>query len=138
MRRKKRRPVQEMNTDINITSLVDVTMMLLIIFILVAPILNQGIELNLPEASSSVPEPEHGLRISMGSEGEIFFDGKPILPQSLDDELRFRARQDPEISVLLEADDRLGYGSVLDVLDRARIAGLTRVSLATQPRRDTP
>lgn len=134
--RRRRRPEQEYNTQINITSLVDVTMMLLIIFILVAPILNQGIELDLPEATTATAEPERGLRISMGPEGEMFLDGKPVLPQSLDDELRLRAARDPSLPVLLEADDRLGYGAVLDVLDRARIAGLTRVSLATEPRRD--
>jgi len=127
-----------MNTQINITSLVDVTMMLLIIFILVAPILNQGIELQLPEASSAAAQPEEGLHISLGPEGEIFFDGKPILPQSLDDELRMRAARNPELPVLLDGDSRLGYGAVLDVLDRARLAGLTRVSLATQPRRERP
>lgn len=134
----KRRPVQEMDTRINITSLVDVTMMLLIIFILVAPILNQGIELQLPEASSATAEPEEGLHISLGPEGEIFFDGKPILPQSLDDELRLRAARNPALPVMLDGDARLGYGAVLDVLDRARIAGLTRVSLSTQPRRERP
>jgi len=120
-------------TDVNVTSLVDVTMMLLIIFILVAPILNQGIDLKLPEASTGTPEPEEGLRISVGPEGEIFFDGKPILPQALDDELRVRARGNPDLPVLLEGDHRLAYGTVLDVLDRARLAGLTRVSLATEP-----
>jgi biopolymer transport protein TolR len=120
-------------TDVNVTSLVDVTMMLLIIFILVAPILNQGIDLKLPEAVTGTPEPEEGLRISVGPEGEIFFDGKPILPQALDDELRVRARGNPTLPVLLEGDHRLAYGTVLDVLDRARLAGLTRVSLATEP-----
>ncbi len=135
---RKRRTTPGPVTDVNVTSLVDVTMMLLIIFILVAPILNQGIELKLPEATSATAEPEKGLRISLGPEGEIFFDGRPVLPQSLDDELRSRALRDPELPVILEGDHRLGYGSVLDVLDRARIAGLTRVSLATQPRSDSP
>jgi biopolymer transport protein ExbD len=135
---RKRRHTRTLNTDVNITSLVDVTMMLLVIFILVAPILNQGIELKLPEASSAEPEPEEGLRISVGAEGEIFFDGKPILPQALDDELRVRAQRNPNLPVLLEGDFRLAYGTVLDVLDRARVAGLTRVSLATEPRRETP
>jgi biopolymer transport protein TolR len=125
-------------TDVNVTSLVDVTMMLLIIFILVAPILNQGIELKLPEASSAAPEPEEGVRISVGPDGEIFLDGRPILPQALDDELRVRAARRPDLPVLLEGDMRLAYGTVLDVLDRARLAGLTRVSLATEPRPDTP
>lgn len=135
---RKRRPRRGLNTDVNITSLVDVTMMLLIIFILVAPILNQGIDLKLPEASTAEPEPEEGLRISLGPEGEIFFDGKPILPQALDDELRARASRRPDLPVLLEGDFRLSYGAVLDVLDRARLAGLTRVSLATEPRREQP
>jgi biopolymer transport protein ExbD len=123
-------------TDVNVTSLVDVTMMLLIIFILVAPILHQGIELKLPEASTATAEPEEGLRIALGPEGEIFFNGKPVLPQALDDELRVRASRNPELPVLLEGDHRLSYGSVLDVLDRARTAGLTRVSLATEPRKE--
>jgi len=134
---RKRRPRRGLNTDVNITSLVDVTMMLLIIFILVAPILNQGIDLKLPEATTGEPEPEEGLRISLGPEGEIFFDGKPILPASLDDELRARASRRPDLPVLLEGDFRLSYGAVLDVLDRARVAGLTRVSLATEPRRES-
>ena len=113
-------------------------MMLLIIFILVAPILNQGIDLQLPEASTAVPEPEEGLRIALGPDGEIFFDGKPVLPQAIDDELRLRASRNPELPVILEGDHRLGYGAVLDVLDRARLAGLTRISLATEPRREQP
>jgi len=133
---KSRRRVPGPVTDVNVTSLVDVTMMLLIIFILVAPILNQGIDLRLPEASTAVPEPEEGLRISLGPDGEIFFDGKPVLPQAMDDELRIRASRNPELPVILEGDHRLGYGAVLDVLDRARIAGLTRISLATEPRRE--
>jgi biopolymer transport protein ExbD len=134
--RKRTRP--NLVTDINVTSLVDVMMLLLIIFILVAPILNQGIELKLPEASTAEAEPEEGLRISVGPEGEIFFDGRPILPQALDDELRRRASDNPALPVLLEGDQRLAYGSVLDVLDRARLAGLTRVSLATEPRKEQP
>lgn len=132
----KRRPIQDYQTGINITPLVDVMLILLVIFLLVAPVLNQGIEIKLPEASTGAAEPEHGLRIELGPEGEILLDGKPILPASLDDELRRRAERDPDLPVLLEGDHRLGYGSVLDVLDRARLAGLTRVSLATEPRRE--
>ena len=131
---KRRRPVQEFQVGINVTPLVDVMLILLVIFLLVAPVLNQGIEIKLPAASTGSPEPEQGVHIELGAGGEILMDGKPILPQSLDDELRRRAAKDPDQPVLLEGDHRLGYGSVLDVLDRARLAGLTRVSLATQPR----
>jgi biopolymer transport protein TolR len=135
---KARRPVQEYQTAINITPLVDVMLILLVIFLLVAPVLNQGIELKLPEASTASAEPEQGLRIALGPGGEIVLDGKPILPQALDDELKRRAKKDPDLPVLLEGDHSIGYGSVLDVLDRARLAGLTRVSLATQPRGENP
>ena len=136
--RRGRRPRRGPVTDVNVTSLVDVTMMLLIIFILVAPILNQGIEVKLPESSTATPEPEQGLRITVGPDGEIFLDGRPVLPQALDDEFRVRAERNPELPVLLEGDHRLGYGVVMDVLDRARLAGLTRVSLATNPRSPEP
>lgn len=135
---KRRRPVQNYETAINITSLVDVTMLLLLIFMLVAPVLNQGIELELPEATTAAAEPEQGLKIALGPDGEILLDGRPVLPRALDQELRDRAERDASLPVLIEGDHRLEYGSVLDVLDRARLAGLTRVSLATQPRRENP
>ncbi len=135
---KHRRTRRGMNTEVNVTSLVDVMMVLLIIFILVAPILSQGIDVKLPEAGSSSPEPEKGLHVTLGKDGQIFFDGKPILLQRVDDEFRTRAKENPETPVVLEGDEKLAYGSVMDILDRARIAGLTRVSLATEPRTERP
>ncbi len=134
----RRRPTRGLNPDVNVIPLVDVMMVLLVIFMLVAPILSQGIDLKLPEAASSTSEPEDGLRISLGADGQIFFDGKPILPQRMDDVLQTRARENPGLPVIVEGDARLDYGVVMDVLDRARVAGLTRVSLATEPRRDLP
>lgn len=134
----RRRPTRGLNTDVNVLPLVDVMMVLLVIFMLVAPILSAGIDLKLPEASSSTAEPEDGLRISLGADGQIYFDGKPMLPQRMDGELQSRARENPELPIIVEGDARIDYGVVMDVLDRARIAGLTRVSLATEPRRDLP
>lgn len=113
-------------------------MVLLVIFILVAPILSQGIDLKLPAAASSGSQPENGLHVSLGADGQVYFDGKPILPQQLDDAFRKRADKDPELAVIVEGDSRIDYGQVMDVLDRARLAGLTRVSLSTEPRRDRP
>jgi biopolymer transport protein ExbD len=82
-----------MNTDVNVTSLVDVMMVLLVIFILVAPILSQGIDVKLPEAGSATSEPEEALRVTMAEDGRILFDGKPILLQSVDEEFRNRAKR---------------------------------------------
>jgi biopolymer transport protein TolR len=132
----RRRPVRSLYTEVNVTPLVDVMLVLLVIFILVAPILSQGIDVKLPEASTGTSEPEGGLHVSLGADGQIFFDGKPMLPQRVDDEFRRRAEKDPGLAVIVEGDARLDYGIVMDVLDRARIAGLTRVSLATEPRRE--
>jgi biopolymer transport protein ExbD len=56
----------------------------------------------------------------------------------VDDEFRTRAKENPETPVVVEGDEKLAYGSVMDILDRARLAGLTRVSLATEPRSELP
>ena len=133
---KQRRPRRSLNTDVNVTSLVDVMMVLLIIFILVAPILSQGIDVKLPEAGSASAEPDKSLRVTLSKDGQIFLDGKSILLQRIDDEFRSRAKENPDLPVVVEGDEQLNYGSVMDILDRARIAGLTRVSLATEPRKD--
>jgi biopolymer transport protein ExbD len=135
---KQRRPRRALNTDVNVTSLVDVMMVLLIIFILVAPILSQGIDVKLPEAGSSSAEPERSLRVTLSQDGQIFFDGKSIILQRVDDEFRTRAKENPETPVVVEGDEKLAYGSVMDILDRARLGGLTRVSLATEPRSELP
>jgi biopolymer transport protein ExbD len=132
MRSRRARP--GLNTDVNVTSLVDVMMVLLIIFILVAPILSQGIEVKLPEAGSSSSEPDEAMRVTLSQDGRIFIDGKPFLIQQVDEEFRSRAKRNPSLPVVLEGDEKLDYGNVMDVLDRARLAGLTRVSLATEPR----
>jgi biopolymer transport protein TolR len=132
----RRRSHRSLYTDVNVTPLVDVMLVLLVIFILVAPILSQGIDLKLPEAASGASQPEEGLHVSLGADGQVFFDGKPILPQQIDDAFQKRASKNPELPVIVEGDSRLDYGVVMDVLDRARVAGLTRVSLSTVPRRD--
>jgi biopolymer transport protein ExbD len=121
--------------EVNVTSLVDVTMMLLIIFILVAPILVQGIEIDLPDAATSTARPDSGLRVSIGPGGEIFLDGAPTMPADLDAALAARAAASPDIPVLVEADGEVEYRVVMDILDRARGAGLRQVSLATEPER---
>jgi biopolymer transport protein TolR len=131
-----RRPSSRLYTEVNVTPLVDVMLVLLVIFILVAPILSQGIDVKLPEASSGSSEPEEGLHVTLGADGQIFFDGKPMLPQQIDDAFRRRASKNRELPVIVEGDARLDYGVVMDVLDRARVAGLTRVSLSTAPRRN--
>lgn len=136
LRSRRRVHAHSLNTEVNVTSLVDVMMVLLVIFILVAPILSQGIDLQLPEATTAGGQPDDGLRVSLGGDGQIYFDGKPVLAQQLDDAFRRRAEKDPELSVIVEGDARLDYGVVMDVLDRARIAGLTRVSLSTEPREE--
>ncbi len=132
----RRRLKRSLYTDVNVTPLVDVMLVLLVIFILVAPILSQGIDVKLPEASSGTSEPEEGLHVTLGADGQVFFDGKPILPQQIDDALRKRAAKNRELPVIVEGDSRIDYGVVMDVLDRARVAGLTRVSLSTAPRRE--
>ena len=120
-----RGPRRGLNTEVNVTSLVDVMMVLLVIFILVAPILSQGIDVKLPEAVVGSAEPEKGLRVTLSRTGRFLRRQADTSPASGRRVSLPRAKANPRDA----GDRRRGRAaelrSVMDVLDRARLAGLT-------------
>lgn len=120
--------------EINMTPLVDVMMVLLIIFMIAAPMLHQGIEVNLPEADADtlplrVDDP---LVLSMNAQGLVFVQNKPIHPSQLIERLipLLTARGDK--SVFLKGDRDLPYGKVIEVLDILHRGGITQIGLVTE------
>ncbi len=120
--------------EINMTPLVDVMMVLLIIFMIAAPMLHQGIEVNLPEADAEtlplrVDDP---LVLSMNAQGLVFVQNKPIHPSQLIERLipLLTARGDK--SVFLKGDRDLPYGKVIEVLDILHRGGITQIGLVTE------
>ena len=130
--------------DINVTSLVDVTMTVLIVFILVAPIIEQGIDVDLPKASATrIEQPEYPVTVSLHGliekgqkKGVIFVNEKRMdrtRPyQALGETLSAMRSNKPKMAVIIRADKDFKYEAVIKVLDVVRGAGITTLSLATQ------
>lgn len=120
--------------QINMTPLVDVMLVLLIIFMIAAPMLHQGIEVNLPEADADtlplrVDDP---LVLSMNAQGLVFIQNTPIHPSQLIERLMPLLTARGDKSVFLKGDRDLPYGKVIEVLDILHRGGITQIGLVTE------
>jgi len=121
-------------SEVNVLNLVDVMLVLLIIFILVAPILEQGIAIRLPPASSSrIDSSPDTLTVSIAPPGMIYLNDRRITLDELGERMARTARVNPETAVTLRADGTIRYEEVVKVLDEIRNSGLTRIGVATRP-----
>jgi biopolymer transport protein ExbD/biopolymer transport protein TolR len=119
--------------DINITPLVDVVLVLLVIFMITAPVLQSGIEVNVPKTRTVKQITEQRMVVTIDHDQQIFLGDKPIniheLPQRLQE-----AGTDPEHQVIyLRADETVPFGAFANVMDAVKQAGITNVSIVTQP-----
>ncbi len=137
---KRRKPT---TADINVTSLVDVMMTVLIIFILIAPIIEQGIDIELPSAKATrIDQPTEPVTVSIQEvlergekKGVIFVNetrmrGNPY--EQLGQTLIEMKQKKPDLAVIIRADKKFRYEAVIKVLDVVRNSGITTLSLATQ------
>ena len=128
-RRRSRAPL---NADINVTSLVDVAFVLLIIFMITAPMMQGGVEVRLPRAEARAMAPQQGLVVSVDRRGRIFIDDAPF---AFDDfRAAFRAvvaRRKPS-AIYLRADRGVPYGDVVRVLAVIRASGVENVGLVAE------
>jgi biopolymer transport protein TolR len=120
-------------SDINVTSLVDVTMTLLIIFIIVAPMIEQGIDITLPTAEPKRIDVADVLTITIAENERVYLEGQRVSLDELAERLGnvHAARED--VAVLIKADTDLRYGRVIEVLDTVRGVGISRLAMATKP-----
>ncbi len=132
----RRKPPQDNRplSEINVLNLVDVMLVLLIIFILVAPIMEHGIDVRLPPSSpSKIQTPEESLTVSIAPPGKIYLNDRRVTLDELKNRLGEIARVNPETSLVLRAGEKIDYGVVVKVLDEIRNSGLTRIGIATRP-----
>ncbi|HXV76248.1 MAG TPA: ExbD/TolR family protein [Candidatus Polarisedimenticolaceae bacterium] len=119
--------------EINVTPLVDVMLVLLIISMVAAPMLQRGINLELPATESASEISEARIEVSVDRDGRIRINDKPVHADLLHDRMEALAATAPDETVFLRADKLLPYGEVLLVMDKIRTAGVTRISLVTVP-----
>ncbi len=125
-------------TEINVTPLVDVMLVLLIIFMVTAPLIQQGVEVSLPEArAKAVDAEEQKLVLSIKSDKTLYLgtgdDSARVPFDSLEDKLRANARAMKDKELFLMADKTLPYGFVVDVMATVQRAGIVNVGMITNP-----
>ncbi len=123
-------------SDINVTPLVDVMLVLLVIFILATPLMASRLALELPKAAApaaAAPEPAASVSIAVDAQGQTFWGNEAIDPASLPQRLQEAARRDPGTEVQLRADTAVPYGRVVQIIGLAQTAGLSRIGFVADP-----
>jgi len=122
----------KLSAEINMTNLVDVTLVLLIIFILVAPVLEQGISVELPKTSKQNMKLPESMTVSIGQKNKLFLGETEVSLKELQSRLEQVAQSAPETPIIVRADKEIRYQRLAEVLDRIRSSGLTKLGMATQ------
>ena len=124
-------------TDINVTPLVDVMLVLLIIFMVTAPLIQSGVKVDLPRASAQQMEhQEEKLVLTITRDRRLFLGNSEIPPADLEKKLSSNARIQKEKELYLHADRSLPYGQVVEIMAVARRAGVESLGMITEPDRE--
>jgi biopolymer transport protein TolR len=127
----------ELNSEINVTPLVDVMLVLLIIFMITAPMMNTGVDLDLPSVTAqNIEDPEGKLVLSIDKTNKIHLGGTVITWQDLEAKLKANERVKKESELYIEADESLPYGIVITAMAVAKNAGVTKVMMLTEATED--
>jgi biopolymer transport protein TolR len=124
-------------TDINVTPLVDVMLVLLIIFMVTAPLIQSGVKVDLPRASAQQMEhQEEKLVLTITRDRRVFLGSSEIPPADLEKKLASNARVQKDKELYLHADRSLPYGQVVEIMAVARRAGVESLGMITDPDRE--
>jgi len=122
------------NAEINMIPLIDVMLVLLVIFIITAPMMTHAVKVDLPQASSqpNAVKPET-IQLSIQADGSVFWNAEPVAPAAWQSHMRAAAQQTPQPEIHLRADGELAYKHVARIMADAARAGLTRLGFVTDP-----
>jgi len=124
-------------SDINVTPLCDVMLVLLIIMMIVAPLLQQGVSVQLPQASNTVDKPETQGQtvIAIAKDKAMYLNAKPIQEAELATKINELLENQKEKVVLIKADQEVEYGAIMAAMDQLRQAGIEDIGLVTDPKK---
>jgi biopolymer transport protein TolR len=121
-------------SQINVTPLVDVMLVLLVIFMVTAPIIQQGVQVNLPQAKAgAIPGTEELLVVTVAKNGKIYLNDNPMTLGELGEKLRAIRKLQTDKQVYLRADQDVRYGVVMKTIAEIKQAGIERLGMVTRP-----
>jgi biopolymer transport protein ExbD len=131
-----------LNNNINVTPMVDVMLVLLIIFMVITPMLQKGVSVDMAQTNNPQQMPdadkEDALLVAVMRDGKVFFDTDQIPPDQLGPKIRDKIANRADKRVYIKSDARAKYGIVVDVVDNIRSAGVDQLGLLTEQRKGMP
>ena len=121
-------------SEINVTALVDVMTVLLIIFMITTPMIQSGVQVDLPRASAAAPDLGEGLVITITNEGSLYLEDRLLSIAQFDGVFREIFEDQQDKPVFIRGDEQVPYGAVIGVLDKLKQHGVTQIGLATSLR----
>ncbi|MGH7259731.1 MAG: ExbD/TolR family protein [Nitrospiraceae bacterium] len=119
--------------EINVIPLVDVVLVLLIIFMVTAPMLYRGMDITLPTSKSNTIKPEERLVLTVERDQTVYLDKDRLSLEQLEFKLKQAKRHNPDVSIYLRADRAVPYGTVVRVMDEIKRAGIEKLGMVTDP-----
>jgi biopolymer transport protein TolR len=120
-------------SDINMTPLIDVMLVLLVIFIITAPLMTSSLKLDLPKTDSGTPTSAPAfIALAINADGVLFFGDEPLARDALALRIAEAAKANPQLEVQLRADQTVPYGSVAELIALVQQAGLNRIGFVTE------
>jgi biopolymer transport protein TolR len=124
--------------EINITPLVDVVLVLLVIFMLTAPVLQSGIQVAVPKTKTVHEITQQRTVVTIDKDQQVFLNDKPVNLNDLPNILRAQGSDPSNQVIYLRADEKVPFGAFATVMDAVKQSGITNVSIVTQPAESTP
>jgi biopolymer transport protein ExbD len=118
--------------EINLTPMMDLTFILLITFIITFPLIEQGVPVNLPTGEGDSIDMEKSLMITLDKEGGLYLDQEQLDRSELARRVKLAGRANPDLTILVRADEDIRYGKVVDVIQILRAANISRMALVNQ------